>query len=77
MPYYAITGRAHGDDEDDVMLIEAGGSNEAAQKFVVEQRRQADITPEAVLAGHEWANVYITTIVVSETPITLVQTSYT
>ncbi len=69
MPYYAITGRVHGDDEDVAMILQAGGSNEAALEFIVAQREQAGITPEDVLADEELANVYVTAVFMSETPI--------
>lgn len=69
MTHFAITGRAHGDDEDYCMLFECETVGEARQAFITETRRTAGITEADVEEGDEYSNVYITTVLASETPI--------
>lgn len=72
MTYFAITGRAHGDDEDYCMLFDRCTVGEARQQFIDETRRIAGITEADVEEGDEYSNVYITTVLASETPIAVV-----
>jgi hypothetical protein len=69
MTYFAITGRAHGDAEDYCMLFECDTVEQARQAFIVETRRTAGITEADVEEGDEYSNVYITTVLSSQTPI--------
>lgn len=72
MTYFAITGRLHGDDEDWCSLIQADTVEAARQAFIDETRFINNVTPEDVASGDEYANVYITTVLRSDTPIEVV-----
>lgn len=73
MTYFAITGRLHGDDEDWCSLIQADTAEVARQAFIDETRETNGVTPEDaardIAEGYEDSNVYITTVLTSETPI--------
>lgn len=69
MTHFAITGRAHGDDEDFCMLFECDTVEQARQAFITETRHNRGITEADVEDGDEYSNVYITTVLASETPI--------
>lgn len=69
MTYFANTGRAHGDEEDTCRLFECATAVEARQAFIDETRISVGITPEDVAEEYEDSNVYITTVLSSETPI--------
>lgn len=72
MTHFAITGRLHGDDEDHCRIFECDTVVEARQAFIDEVRISGNITPEDVESGEEYANVYITTVLRSSSPIEVV-----
>lgn len=72
MSHYAVTGRMHGDWEDTCSLYECDHASDARQDFIDDMRALEGITPEQVEEGGEEMNVYITTVLRSETPIEVV-----
>lgn len=69
MTYFAITGRLHGDYEDWCSLIQADTVEAARQTFIDETRRVNDASAEDIAEEYEETNVYITTVLMSQTPI--------
>ena len=65
--HYAITGRADGDDEDTLILLEASDRDEAIEKYKAELRAIREVDPEDVDAP--WNEIYINAVVWSATPI--------
>ena len=70
MPYFAITGRLHGEDEDTAEVYQCETLEQARQMFIDEQRRAFGVELEDL--DCEIANVYITTCFRSETKIEVV-----
>ena len=70
MTHYAIIGRAHGDDEDTCLLIDAETVQEACYQFYNLIREAAGISDADLATGEEWTNVYITHAVSCDRPLT-------
>ena len=69
--FIVVIGRAHGDDEDHARSYGAMTIPQARQRFINEVRRDVGICEEDVVKEYEHANVYITHVLTSSTPINL------
>lgn len=65
--HYAVTGRIDGDDEDTLILLEAGDRDEAIEKYRAELREISNINQAD--ADKPWNEIYINAVVWSATPI--------
>lgn len=71
MTHFAIIGRINGDDEDTTLLYQDCTEEEARATFIEDLRALDDIDPNDVEGMGEAADVYISHVLASETPITL------
>ena len=69
--FIVVIGRAHGDDEDHARSYGDMTVPEARQRFINEVRYDEGICEEDVVKEYETANVYITHVLTSQSPIKL------
>lgn len=69
--YIIVIGRLHGDDEDHARQYGDMTVPEARQHFINEVRYDNGVTEDEVVREYETANVYITHVLTSQSPINL------
>jgi len=74
-PYIAIIGRMHSDDESHVRTYENMTEPQARHQFELDCRHDADIMEVDLVAGYEFTNVYINSMLASASPITELEPS--
>lgn len=70
--YVAVVGRLNGDDEDRVEMYTQVTYTQAIHAFETQVRQDEDIPEADVVAGYTYTEVYVNHVLVSESPIELV-----